>query len=350
MTCGSVQRRAARRRKSHRAGFSSQRRGVVHGCTEQFLDLQPSQRDAAELLYYLHSGFTHAPLSRDARGAPPAPPPRSHLLCDRRGDRPTHHGVAQPERGGARGAAARGVGSTTPSTRHSGDRCAPPAGAPPDARGRCRHDGARADAELRQPPEKIRRDAARRAAQAQAAVQAERSSWATAACARSAAAGCGAAEAAAATLPSARARSWRGRAAVPAAARAEAARARPACRRAELRARVQDYPVDDDGPRRRGAGCGRRSRRPLGRFRRPSCTFVHATQLVTRTRDRSRGRSPAGERWSTLSSTRKSKRQPLKDKHKIEKKIREHHQQRRDAKRNPHKYKKDPASNCGRSP
>ena len=40
-------------------------------------------------------------------------------------------------------------------------------------------------------------------------------------------------------------------------------------------------------------------------------------------------------------NARKSKRQPLKDKHKIEKKIREHHRkQRRDAKRNPHKYKK----------
>ena len=174
MTCGSVQRRAARRRKSHRAGFSSQRRGVVHGCTEQ-LDLQPSQRDAAELLYYLHSGFAHAALSRDARGAPPASAPRADLLCDRRGDRPTHHGVAQPERGGARGAAARGVGATPPSTRHCRHRRAPPAGAPPDARGRCRHHRARADAELRQV---AREDPSRRgaagAAQAQAAAQAER--------------------------------------------------------------------------------------------------------------------------------------------------------------------------------
>ena len=50
------------------------------------------------------------------------------------------------------------------------------------------------------------------------------------------------------------------------------------------------------------------------------------------------------QRWSTRarSSTRASPSgQPLKDKHKIEKKIREHHRkQRRDAKRNPHKYKK----------
>ena len=127
-------------------------------------------------------------------------------------------------------------------------------------------------------PEKIRRDAARRAAQAQAAAQAERLRATQPARhgalggrrrAREAARGGGASERRASRAVLA--------AAVepepPAAARAEAARAR--ARRAdgrELRARVQDYPMDDDGsPRRRGSRMRPSESAPaLGRFRAPS--------------------------------------------------------------------------------
>jgi len=130
-------------------------------------------------------------------------------------------------------------------------------------------------------PEKIRRDAARRAAQAQAAAQAERLGSLRHGSLRGAAGGGGLAtqlEAAAAERRASRA--------VLAAAVADGAgrgrRQRPELKRlepvpgvqtaAELRARVQDYPVDDDGsPRRRGSRMRPSESAPaLGRFRAPS--------------------------------------------------------------------------------
>jgi len=130
-------------------------------------------------------------------------------------------------------------------------------------------------------PEKIRRDAARRAAQAQAAAQAERLGSLRHGSLRGAAGGSGLAmhlEAAAAERRASRA--------VLAAAVADGAsrgrRQRPELKRlepvpgvqtaAELRARVQDYPMDDDGsPRRRGSRMRPSESAPaLGRFRAPS--------------------------------------------------------------------------------
>ena len=134
-------------------------------------------------------------------------------------------------------------------------------------------------------PEKIRRDAARRAAQAQAAAQAERLGslrhGSLRGAERSAGGGLAAQLEAAAQISERRASR-----AVLAAAVADGAsrgrRQRPELKRlepvpgvqtaAELRARVQDYPVDDDGsPRRRGSRMRPSESAPaFGRFRAPS--------------------------------------------------------------------------------
>ena len=130
-------------------------------------------------------------------------------------------------------------------------------------------------------PEKIRRDAARRAAQAQAAAQAERllrhgSLRGT----ERAAGGGGLATQLEAAATNAERRA--SRAVLAAAVSGPSRRQRPELKRlepvpgvqtaAELRARVQDYPVDDDGsPRRRGSRMRPSESAPaLGRFRAPS--------------------------------------------------------------------------------
>jgi len=132
-------------------------------------------------------------------------------------------------------------------------------------------------------PEKIRRDAARRAAQAQAAAQAERllRHGSLRGTERAAGGGLAAQLEAAAQISERRASR-----AVLAAAVSDGAgrgrRQRPELKRlepvpgvqtaAELRARVQDYPMDDDGsPRRRGSRMRPSESAPaLGRFRAPS--------------------------------------------------------------------------------
>ena len=130
-------------------------------------------------------------------------------------------------------------------------------------------------------PEKIRRDAARRAAQAQAAAQAERllrhgSLRGT----ERAAGGGGLATQLEAAATNAERRA--SRAVLAAAVSGPSRRQRPELKRlepvpgvqtaAELRARVQDYPMDDDGsPRRRGSRMRPSESAPaLGRFRAPS--------------------------------------------------------------------------------
>ena len=131
-------------------------------------------------------------------------------------------------------------------------------------------------------PEKIRRDAARRAAQAQAAAQAERLGSLRHGSLRGVERGGGGL----ATQLEAAAAERRASRAVLAAAVADGAsrgrRQRPELKRlepvpgvqtaAELRARVQDYPMDDDGsPRRRGSRMRPSESAPaLGRFRAPS--------------------------------------------------------------------------------
>ena len=132
-------------------------------------------------------------------------------------------------------------------------------------------------------PEKIRRDAARRAAQAQAAAQAERLRHGSLRGAGRAAGGGGLAMQLEAAAQISERRASR---AVLAAAVSDGAgrgrRQRPELKRlepvpgvqtaAELRARVQDYPMDDDGsPRRRGSRMRPSESAPaLGRFRAPS--------------------------------------------------------------------------------
>ena len=135
-------------------------------------------------------------------------------------------------------------------------------------------------------PEKIRRDAARRAAQAQAAAQAERLGSLRHGSLRGAERAAGRGGLAAQLEAAAQISERRASRAVLAAAVADGAgrgrRQRPELKRlepvpgvqtaAELRARVQDYPMDDDGsPRRRGSRMRPSESAPaLGRFRAPS--------------------------------------------------------------------------------